>query len=86
MSEGESGPSLALVRTDLANERTLLAYIRTSLMFFGTGVTLVKFLDLSPPLQLAGWVIGSLSLVIGTAGVIRFTRLKKSLNQRKDQP
>ena len=36
-----------MMRTDLAKERTLLAYGRTSRMFIATGVTLVKFFPLS---------------------------------------
>lgn len=34
---------LALIRTHLANERTLLSYARTSLMIAGTGATVIKF-------------------------------------------
>ena len=37
--------ALARVRTRHANERTFLAYIRTSLAFFAAGARLIKFFD-----------------------------------------
>lgn len=72
-------PNLALIRTDLANERTLLAYGRTSLMLAGTGVSLIKFLDRSFDLVLLGWGLMAVGLLVGAVGVYRFTRLKRAL-------
>lgn len=75
----EPAPNLALIRTDLANERTLLAYGRTALMLVGTGVSLVKFLDRSLDLVLLGWGLMAVGFVVGLAGLYRFTRLKRAL-------
>lgn len=72
-------PNLALIRTDLANERTLLAYGRTSLMLVATGVSLVKFLNLSFDLVLIGWGLIAIGAVVGLIGMIRFTSLKRRL-------
>ena len=74
---------LAIARTDLANERTLLAYGRTSLMVAATGVTLIKFF---PNLVLAcgvGWLLTILAALIGIIGIVRFAKLRRRLNQQK---
>lgn len=70
---------LALVRTDLANERTLLAYLRTSLMVFGTGATLIKFFADSDWLLRTGWSLVIAGLFVGVLGVIRFMLMRKRL-------
>ena len=79
-------PDLALVRTDLANERTLLAYGRTALMLAGTGVSLIKFLKPSPEILLLGWFLVAVGLVVGVVGVVRFTRLKRRLKRSHEMP
>jgi len=67
---------LALMRTDLANERTLLAYLRTSLMSAGSGLTLIKFFaDLNSAIQI-GWGFLVLGAIIALIGVIRFLRMR----------
>ena len=71
---------LALVRTDLANERTLLAYGRTALMVSATGVTLLKFFPDSMAVRIAGWPLVALGVLIALFGVIRFARLRSRLH------
>ncbi len=73
-------PNLALVRTDLANERTLLAYGRTALMLAGTGVSLVKFLDSSIDMVLVGWGLIAAGLIVGGMGVKRIAGLRERLH------
>ena len=73
--------NLALVRTDLANERTLLAYGRTSLMVVATGFSLIKFFGESPALRSLGWGLAIVGVSIGIVGFVRFTRLNKRLRQ-----
>ena len=70
MSKGNENiqQSLAMMRTDLANERTLLAYGCTSLIFTATGVTLIKFFPLSLQVHTTGWVLGSLGLTYRRTG------------------
>nr|WP_271959927.1 DUF202 domain-containing protein [Rubripirellula sp.] len=74
-----------MMRTDLANERTLLAYGRTALMFTATGVTLVKFFPLSYGLHTTGWALGGLGIVIGILGIKRFTAMQQRLRQQHAQ-
>jgi putative membrane protein len=76
---------LAMMRTDLANERTLLAYGRTALMFTATGVTLIKFFPLSYGLHTVGWALGGTGLAIGILGMKRFTKMQQRLRQHHDQ-
>ena len=76
---------LAMMRTDLANERTLLAYGRTALMFTATGVTLIKFVPLSYGLHTAGWLLGGTGVAIGILGIKRFTKMQQRLRHHHDQ-
>ena len=76
---------LALVRTDLANERTLLAYGRTALMVSATGATLLKFYPDSMAVRAASWPLVVLGVLIALFGTIRFARLKSRL-PREDWP
>lgn len=73
--------NLALVRTDLANERTLLAYGRTALMVVATGFSLIKFFGESPALRSLGWGLAIVGVSIGLVGFVRFTRLNNRLRQ-----
>jgi putative membrane protein len=73
--------NLALVRTDLANERTLLAYGRTALMVSATGFSLIKFFPESPLLRIVGWVLAGLGAVVGVVGIARFGRLRQRLRR-----
>ncbi|GMR24499.1 MAG: hypothetical protein BMS9Abin37_3051 [Acidobacteriota bacterium] len=67
---------LAAGRTDLANERTFLAYIRTALAVFAAGVTFVHFFD-SIWLEILGWAIVPIGVAILVTGVVRYERMKK---------
>ena len=71
---------LARQRTELANERTLLSYIRTAMGFFIVGVPAVWWLEL-PGVQ----ALGVVSLVVGVAflgvGVWRFFTIKAWIDQ-----
>ncbi len=58
---------LALERTALANDRTLLAYVRTALGLLAAGVTVLK-LFASNGMQMVGYILiasGVCALVIG---------------------
>ena len=74
---------LARQRTELANERTLLSYIRTAMGFFIVGVPAVWWLEL-PGVQ----ALGVVSLVVGVAflgvGVWRFFPIKAWIDQQPD--
>lgn len=87
-SPGGLTPNLALIRTDLANERTLLAYGRTALMLVATGVSLVKFLNLTAELVVLGWFLIATGAIVGAIGTFRFTSLRHRLNtvRKNDAP
>ncbi|TWU56174.1 DUF202 domain-containing protein [Rubripirellula reticaptiva] len=74
------GDDLALARTHLANERTLLAYGRTALMVAATGVTLIKFFADTVPIRTMGLILIGLGLIVGLVGIQRFVSLKRRLN------
>lgn len=83
MSNDSEDPrqSLALVRTDLANERTLLAYGRTGLMITGTGVSLLKFFPELP--LLLGWTLTGSGAIVFLVGAVRFARLRSNLRRNQ---
>ena len=74
---------LARQRTELANERTLLSYIRTAMGFFFVGIPAVWWLEM-PGIQ----PLGVVSLVAGVAflgvGVWRFFTIKAGIDQYPD--
>ena len=69
---------LAEIRTKQANERTLLAYMRTSLTLVVGGLSFIQFFD-SRIIELVGWIFipfGALTMVIG---VIRYHSVRRHL-------
>jgi len=69
---------LAVLRTQMANQRTLLAYIRTSFYFFGLGLTIVgiesfeKLKFLAVPLFIT-------SPVVIIVGLVAYYKEKKKI-------
>lgn len=53
-------------RFTLANERTYLAYLRTSLACYAGGLSAVQFLDLGPD----RWAARTIGVVLVTAGIV----------------
>jgi putative membrane protein len=79
---------LAIDRTLLANERTLLSYMRGSVTLIIAGVTLAHFVD-SGVLRHIGLALAPAGIVAGAVGVGRYVRmnrwirsLRESLNRR----
>jgi putative membrane protein len=70
-------------RTHMANQRTLLSYIRTAFMLLGSGVTLIKFLDSGEFLYLIGWLLIPGSFVMLAIGIFLY---KKVQNHIKNLP
>lgn len=71
-------------RTHMANQRTLLAYVRTSFMLLASGVSLIKFLPAGEFLHWLGMILIPGSFVflgIGIYVYIRFSRHVKSLSE-----
>jgi putative membrane protein len=69
---------LAIERTKLANETTLLAYIRTGLYFIVAGSTLGHLMD-TVFWNITGVPLVVVGLTIVIFGVIRFRKVKKAI-------
>lgn len=72
---------LALGRTVLANERTLMAYLRTAIALAITGLLLIRF---SQETGVAfnwtiGWIMLGMSVVVALFGIWRFMMVRNQL-------
>ncbi|MBW7995116.1 MAG: DUF202 domain-containing protein [Candidatus Glassbacteria bacterium] len=70
---------LAADRTQMANERTLLSYLRTALTLFIAGVSFIKFFD-SRILEIIGWLFVPSGVWIAWIGTARFLKMKEPLD------
>ncbi|HEX6225668.1 MAG TPA: DUF202 domain-containing protein [Chryseolinea sp.] len=73
---------LAIERTRLANETTLLAYIRTGLYFLVAGSSLGHLVD-SQFWNIAGTPVVLVGVTIMLFGIIRYLRLRRSIEASK---
>jgi len=69
---------LAMERTKLANERTLLSYIRSSLYLLVGGIALIQ-LEGFETIHYLGYVALFLTILFLVIGIICFRRLNKKL-------
>lgn len=76
---------LAYDRTVLANERTLLSYLRTSIALFAAGGTLVKIFYDEPSMVRLGSVLLVFGLFVLIVGSIRFVQVKKRIARAYEQ-
>ena len=76
---------LALQRTKLANERTLLTYVRTALYLIIAGIAFLGMKDFEgmPYIGITCLVVSVLILIFG---FVRFSQLRKQLNSTYDLP
>lgn len=76
---------LALQRTKLANERTLLTYVRTALYLIIAGIAFLGMSDFEgmPYIGISCLVVSGLILILG---FVRFRQLKKQLNHIYKMP
>ena len=70
------GNELAIARTVLANERTLMAILRTSLGSFIGGASLFKFFG-HPAYEIVGIILMMISVVILFVGIRKYRTIKK---------
>lgn len=73
---------LALDRTRLANERTLLAYLRTALMLMVAGATAERVMGGSPAIVITGWLFIGLGGLVAVLGTWRFLVMQRAINRR----
>lgn len=66
---------LAIERTNMANDRTLLSFIRTALYFAVAGITLQHLLP-SLPGTISAIVFGSLSFCLLFIGIRKYRQIK----------
>jgi len=74
---------LAEMRTLLANERTLLAYFRTSFSISIVGVTFIKILGDSSDVYI-GIALNGVSLLVLVLGVMRYLKVNRVINEYKN--
>ena len=63
---------LAIDRTRLANERTLLAWVRTAVMLLVSGMTLLKLFEGIWPLETLGAILIPVALFAAAVGLRRY--------------
>jgi len=71
---------LTIGRTIMANERTLLAFLRTSMAFFIAGIGLIKYLK-HLALETIGWIFVVLAGIFLIWGVHRYRHIRKVLRE-----
>lgn len=76
---------LAVIRTHLANERTLLGYFRTALALFASGAGLVSFVPTTTGLAL-GWTLLATGLATAIAGTGRFFYVRTAIGRAAAHP
>jgi putative membrane protein len=72
---------LAIDRTHLANERTLLAYVRTAFMLIIAGATAIKALPGDRVAVSSGWGLLALGVVVGLWGLRRFLAMRQRIHR-----
>jgi putative membrane protein len=70
---------LALDRTKLANERTLLAYLRMCIGLTAAGIGMIGILDMLWA-HVAGWSFLGITPVALVTGIRHYAKMKKKLN------
>ena len=77
---------LALDRTKLANERTILAYLRTAMMLMVSGVTLIKVFPSEMFMVISGITLLPVSFVVAVIGLISFLMTKRRMKNLYNIP
>ncbi len=74
---------LAIERTVMANDRTLLSFIRTALYFAVAGLTLDELLNISHAALVRTLLLGA-AILVAVAGVVKYlVQLRKIRDSRK---
>ena len=81
MTEGKIN-HYARHRTILANERTILSYIRTALTLFVAGVSFIRFFGIAA-LSATGYAFVVASIVLIIVGALRFRKMDAHIKDVK---
>ena len=79
MEESGKRDRLALARTELANERTFLAYVRTALSLMAGGAVILHFFSTNFAITVSGWTLIALGGLVFLLGLWRFSRVRTRL-------
>lgn len=71
--------SLALSRTMMANERTLLAYVRTGMTFMISGAGIIRFIQDGTYIFISGCILIASGVCFLCFGILRYLQYKHSL-------
>lgn len=72
--------TLAIERTKLANERTFLAYFRSSIFFLGTGLSIIH-INFFEQVNYLGWFFVGMSPLIFGIGLYRLITVRRSISR-----
>jgi uncharacterized membrane protein YidH (DUF202 family) len=75
---------LAVARTELANRRTLLAYLNTGIALFVSGAGLLKLGD-SMWLETLGIIFMPASLIVVAIGIVDYRILRRDIEQERQK-
>ena len=73
------------LRTELANERTLLAYVRTALALMVFGMAAIKFFPENSLIVGLGWLFLLGGMAGLSWGVAHFRKVAKRINREKEK-
>jgi len=73
---------LAVDRTVLANQRTLLGYIRTTLALLAAGASFIQFFECLT-LKVLGWALILLAAVLFVVGGMGFLRMRAKIEHSR---
>lgn len=74
--------ALTVEMTNLANERSFLAYMRTVVVFLSSGIAILK-IELFKDLVLIAYLLLLASPIVLVIGVVRFFQVKKTIDRLK---
>ena len=72
--------ALSFGRTAMANERTLLSFLRTGMGLLGGGIGIVGYVE-RPFIVVLGWLAIMLSIPLLVWGVWRYIKMKRLLTE-----
>lgn len=75
---------MAVQRTIFANERTLMAYLRTSLAIIGGGFAAIK-LSKHIYMEIIGLVLMPIGLALAIYSLYRYVQKQKLINRQKEE-
>jgi putative membrane protein len=76
---------LAAHRTDMANDRTFYASIRTALAFLAVGLSFIKFFG-NLLIEIIGWIFIPIGIYIFIKGLIQFKKAQKVIKEEERDP